>query len=89
MVRMLLNSCLEYELACLFSGKHLPLNYEGNLTKESKQSNKISLKALMRIVEEEHGKEVGQEQKVDLHSVTMGNEHYTTSNKWGKVPLKT
>lgn len=26
---------------------------------------------------------------MDLHSVTMDNEYYMTSNKRGKVPLKT
>lgn len=43
----------------------------------------------MKIVHEEHGKVVDSGQKVDLHSVKMGNEHYTTSNKWGNMPLKT
>lgn len=73
----------------MFFGKYLSLNYEGNLSKKSKQSKKISLKALMRFVQKSHGKEVDLGQKVDLHSVTMGNEHYITSNKWGKLPLKT
>lgn len=42
----------------------------------------------MRIVQEEHRKEVDYRQKMDLHSVTMGNEHYTMSNKMGKGAFK-
>lgn len=49
---------IQWRLASLFFGKHLPLNYEGNLSEESKQNSKISLKVLMRIVQEERGKEM-------------------------------